>query len=541
MMACRYIRNRSPRGFTIIEMMVAMAIAAIFLTIFIGVVVATFQTLRTGDERTAAQQNARVAMRFIVRDVKQAIEIAPRRLEEPIDPVFGDLPRDENSLDPFDPTGTRYSYPIYRRSVDGASNAYIDLSHDGATGDGDEYDQFRDDGRPYDIRPLAPNRLELLLNTDDYFSHTQYFGDDPETPAPDLREYNLDLNNGGPQDNPQSLRTRITYEHQIVPPMAQVYINAFDGNRKDFKLPMNRSGSPGVASEEEFCIVRSFEPEFLDDALNLDVIRPSVADPNLYVDAYSFRQPVADHIVDIRFRYWNTGNNDMVEIRYDPNIEHAYNNPQGSTGTPIDTDDGYYRYFTSWGQEIYVWFDYDRDEMVNFVDPTLSNPFSAVQPYCFYMYTDLVNAGWEEYQRGILLFEGWRFINMVSVTIRATNRENLEKFKASIDPTLTTARTDYQVGYVDFGKGTAAPTGIEDNTNQNILDPFYRATDNYRANSVIINGNEAWDFVEPNINPAYDPNSFVTLEMFVAPTAMKTSERQNEFLLAYGFSYRGAL
>jgi prepilin-type N-terminal cleavage/methylation domain-containing protein len=572
MLACRYKKN-SPRGFTIVEMLVAMAIAGIFLSIFIGVVMATFQTLRTGDERTSAQQNARIAMRFIVRDIKQAIEISPRRLEEPYDPATGDLPRDENSYSPFD--DTEYSYPIFRRSTDADdfgtdSPGFIDLSHDGDGWDGDEYGQFRPDGYPYDIRPLAPNRLELMLNTDYFYSHTQYFGDDPETPdtpplLPDPIEVNVDITPpGGPADNPQSLRTRVTYEHQIVPPKIQIYNTSFDGNEKDFEFFVNRQGSLGVDVDEEFCIVRSYETEFLDNVRNFDVIRPSEVDPDLYVDAYAFRQPLADHIIDVRFRYWHVeldngsrlwfdnnftnpdypynGYNNMIEIRYDPDINNAHDDPNGGAGTPINTDDGYYRYFTPWGQEIYVWWNYDAGEMVEFVDESLPYPdkFGPVQNNSFYVYQD-PDPDWEEYQRGILLFEGWRFINMISVTIRATNRSTLDKFKQSvdvriIDPTLD----DWRMGFIDFGRDIDAPNGLWDMDNKNVYDPLYRGVDNYRSNAVTIGGNTAWDFVEPNINRLYDPNSFVTLEMFVIPPAMRTISEESELLLTYGFNHKGS-
>ena len=537
-------------------MMVAMGIAAIFLSIFIGVVMATFQTLRTGDERTNAQQNARVAMRFIVQDIKQAVEIAPRRLEEPYDPVFGGMPRDENSIDQFDPFGTDDAYPIYRRTTDGdlAGDGYIDLSFDGAAGDGDEYDAFRTDGAPYDIRPLAPNRIELLLNTDSYYSHTQYFGDDPETLPFDLRQFQMDIDNGGAADNPQALRTRVTYEHQIAPPKVQMYVDEFDGNEKNFRIPLNRDdASGGVQVDEEFVIVRSTETEFLDDILNTDMSVPSIENPDMNVDSYAFRQPLADHVIDLRFRYWHVlpfsggitnANTPMIEIRYDPDVEHAHMDPNGSSTTGIDTDDGYYRYFTPRGQEIFVWLNYDDGNIVEFVDPSLPDPFSPIANNSFIMrYRVDLPAGNEEHDRGILLFEGWRFINMVSVTIKTTNRENLDKFKSSIDHASWTNRDDddYQMGFIDFGKGPVPPTGLEDRANPNVLDPFYRAVDSYRTDTRLIAGSYVYDFVEPNINPNYNPNSFVTIEMFVVPPIVKAISEQSEDLLWYGLSYIGEI
>jgi len=537
-------------------MMVAMGIAAIFLSIFIGVVMATFQTLRTGDERTNAQQNARVAMRFIVQDIKQAVEIAPRRLEEPYDPVFGGLPRDENSIDQFDPFGTDDAYPIYRRTTDGdlAGGGYIDLSFDGAAGDGDEYDDFRTDGAPYDIRPLAPNRIELMLNTDSYYSHTQYFGDDPETLPFDLRQFQMDIDNGGAADNPQSLRTRVTYEHQIAPPKVQMYVDEFDGNEKNFRIPVNRNDlSGGVQVDEEFVIVRSTETEFMDDILNTDISVPSFANPDMNVDSYAFRQPLADHVIDLRFRYWHVppfsggiinANTSMIEIRYDPDISHAEGDPNGGSGTGIDTDDGYYRYYTPRGQEIFVWYNYDDENMVEFVDPSLADPFDSVVAPAFIMrYRDDLPAGNEEHDRGILLFEGWRFINMVSVTIKTTNRENLDKFKSSIDHASWPNRDDddYGMGFIDFGKGTFPPSGIEDKASPNVLDPLYRAVDSYRTDTRTIAGSDLFDFVEPNINPNYNPSSFVTIEMFVVPPIVKAVSEQSESLLWYGLSYKGEI
>ncbi len=560
---------KSAGGFTMVEMLVAMAIAGIFLTVFIGVVVATFQTLRTGDERTAAQQNARVAMRFVVRDLKQAIEISPRRLEEPYDPATGGLPRDENSIDNFDPTATRSAWPIYRRTTDsdtfGGTNGYIDLDQN------DEYSQFRADERPFDIRPLAPNRLELLLNTDTYYANTQYW---------DTNEYNLDLSLGGAADNQQALRTRVTYEHQIAPPITQVYDAAFDGNEKDFVLPVNRDTAPGIPVEEDFCVVRSFETEFFDDAVNADVTVNSEIGLNegiqLNVDSYAFRQPLADHIIDVRFRYWHVfpttpqaneivstlpqaqyfdANSRMVEIRYDPNILNAYDDPNGGSGTTIDTDDGYYRYFDERGREIYVWYDYADGSMVDYVDlDNTTDPFElGGERSCFYtLYLDdtyladhglssrFRGTGWEDYERGVLLFEGWRFINAVTVTVRATNRENLDKYKSSLNVRdgLVRGDSDYEVGFVDLHRDQQPPTGIDDIANKNTLDPFYRAVDSYRDNTVVVGGSFAYDFVEPNINPNYDPNSFVTLEMFVVPPALRTFAEESEALLTFGFSYK---
>jgi prepilin-type N-terminal cleavage/methylation domain-containing protein len=560
---------KSAGGFTMVEMLVAMAIAGIFLTVFIGVVVATFQTLRTGDERTAAQQNARVALRFIVRDLKQAIEISPRRLEEPYDPALGGFPRDENSIDNFDPDGTRLAWPIYRRTTDsdtfGGTNGYIDLDHN------DEYVQFRDDEKPFDIRPLAPNRLEMLLNTDAYYSHTQYW---------DIGEYNLDLDLGGVADNQQAMMTRVTYEHQIAPPITQIYANEFDSNEKDFILPVNRDGAPGINVEEEFCVVRSFETEFFDDAINTDVSVPSEIEINegieLDVDSYAFRQPLADHIIDVRFRYWHVSpttpqaleivsfapgsqyydsNTRMLEIRYDPNVVNAYDDPNGGSGTVINSNDGYYRYFDERGVEIYAWYDYDDGSMVDYVDLDDTEPFTLGQTNCFYtLYLDeqtltvdhpafasrFLGTGWEDYERGVLLFEGWRFINAVSVTIRATNRENLDKYKSSINTRAGLVRDnpDFGQGFIDFGHEDIPPSGIEDDGNINTLEPFYRAVDSYRDNTVLVDGLYAYDFVEPNINPNYDPNSFVTLEMFVVPPAMRTLAIESEELLTFGFSYR---
>ncbi len=558
-------RIKSSSGFTIIEMLVAMAIAGIFFGIFVGVVVATFQTLRTGDERTVAQQNARVAMRFIVQDIKQAVEIAPRRLDEPYDPVDGGLPRDENAIDNFDPTGTAFAYPLYRRTTDGDYDAgddswgYIDLYFAGSGGDDDEYGFFRTDGAPYDIRPLAPNRLELLLNTDSFYSHTEYWGDDPETVPMDIRRFEMDLDNGGDADNPQALRTRVTYEHQIAPPRVQLYVEEFEGLEKNFRLPVNRVNSPGVAVDDEFCVVRSIQTELFDDALNTDMSVGSVPEPRLKVDSYAFRQPLADHIIDVRFRYWHvapnsgfiTANTPMIEIRYDPNIEHAEGDPNGGGGDPIDTDDGYYRYYTPRGLEIFVWYNYVEDSMVEFVDPTLADPFSPVPDHSFIMRyrDDLLPAGNEEHDRGILLFEGWRFINMVSVTIRATNRENLNKFKSTIDYLHETGvplndrrdYPDYKMGFIDFGRGDeTSPFGIQDRSNPNVFDPFYRAVDSHRFDTLVISGSYVFDLVEPNVNPNYDPNSFVTIEVFVVPPIVKAISEQSESLLWYGFSYKGS-
>ncbi|MCX6645535.1 MAG: prepilin-type N-terminal cleavage/methylation domain-containing protein [bacterium] len=60
---------RQQKGFTLVEMLVALMISAIFFSIFVGVVLATFETLRSGDERTVAQQNARIGLNYIANDI----------------------------------------------------------------------------------------------------------------------------------------------------------------------------------------------------------------------------------------------------------------------------------------------------------------------------------------------------------------------------------------------------------------------------------------------------------------------------------------
>jgi Mg2+/citrate symporter len=65
----------------LVEMLVALMIAAIFFSVLTGVILATFETLRTGDERTVAQENARVGLNYIANDIRHATEIAPLSFE----------------------------------------------------------------------------------------------------------------------------------------------------------------------------------------------------------------------------------------------------------------------------------------------------------------------------------------------------------------------------------------------------------------------------------------------------------------------------
>lgn len=506
------------RGFTLIEMLVALMIAGIFFSVFVGVIMATFETLRSGDERTVAQQNARTAINYMANDIRHATEIAPLRLEAYRDWVSGGFPINDNVMDPF--TGTD-AWPIYRQSVDGDPKGYIDLDVDGGTGDGDEYAYFRDDGFPYDVRALAPNRLSLTFFGGTYFPNTQYYA----------LGLPIDLDFGGSSvPNPQTAMIRVTYEHQLVPPLStDVYEPSFSGLKKRFDMAVNRQGAAGVSDEAEFVIVRSFEME------NPTVSRPDVGETStpaystpgigsaqIRIDHRLLRQPLADHVINLRFRYWYIKGNDMIEIRYDPDMSHIGGN---STGT----DDGYYRYFDRYGQEIYVWYNWDSGEMVPLLATDADeDDFDNVPPNSFYI--DGGDSGTDEYQRGLLLFEGWRFVNAVSITTKTANNQTLNIYKSTINQRISSpASGDYDPGNADFGMGFidfGIDAGFTDSGGDmsvyglNAFEPLFQAADNIRASSTVINGENLFDFVEPNMNPNYDASTFTTLQTFVVPPAL---------------------
>ena len=172
----RAMRRDKEHGFTLVEMLVALLIASIFFSILTVVIRETFETLRSGDERTVAQENARVALNYIANDIRHATDIAPLRLKAYKDWATGGFPVDKDTYDPFFQNPVK-AWPIYRDSVDGAplKHGYIDLDMAGGTAEGDEYAAFRPDGLPYDVRALAPNRISLMFQGSSYVPNTQYW------------------------------------------------------------------------------------------------------------------------------------------------------------------------------------------------------------------------------------------------------------------------------------------------------------------------------------------------------------------------------
>ncbi len=512
------------KGFTLIEMLVALLIASIFFSIFVGVVLATFETLRSGDERTVAQQNARIALNYIADDIRHAVEIAPLRLEAYRDWATGGFPINENVINPYfddDPD----AWPIYRRSTDSDPDGYIELDIARGAGGG-EYEDFRDDGFPYDVRPLCPNRISLLRYGSTFYPNTQYyvgFG----------TSLDLDDQPGG-IPNPTSAITRVTYEHQLVRPRGPlVYEDTFSGLDKQFNTLVNRDDPTieTVADIADFVIVRSFE-----------MMNPTRSDPDtgqtavpgrpdglggisdqLQIDEPALRQALADHVVNIRFRYWHIDDNEMIEIRYDPDEQNA--------GSGINTDDGYYRYFNIYGDEIFVWYNHETGEEVPLFprDPD-DQDYENHPVNSFYIYGG--PDGDDEYQRGILLFEGWRFINAVSVTIKTANSKTLGLYRSSINHNITDPDTpDYGMGFIDFGLDEGGDTMLG---TLNQYDPFFQAADNVRFSSVPGYG---FDFVEPNMNPNYNAGAFTTLQTFVCPPALKDRAEVALRELRYGLNH----
>jgi prepilin-type N-terminal cleavage/methylation domain-containing protein len=532
------MKLRQQKGFTLVEMLVALMIAGIFFSIFVGVVLATFETLKSGDERTVAQQNARVALNYIANDIRHATEIAPLRLEAYRDWATGGFPIASDTWDPFD---QQVAWPIYRRSVDSDFEGYIDLDIDGGTGDNNEYGMFRDeryqtlhnttdpDPYPYDVRALAPNRISLLYYGTTYYPNTRYWRG--------LGQF-VDLD-GTSDPNPTSAITRITYEHQLVEPRhPEAYEPEFSGLGKNFQMVVNRQDANAVEDLSDFVISRSFEvkdptvrsPEVGDTARRAADPGLGSVDDQMRIDSEYLRQPVADHVINLRFRYWHISGGQMIEIRYDPDESTI-------GGDSIDSDDGYYRYFNIYGDEIYVW--YNKTPGINQMVPLLSLIYDQTDidniPDNSFVINGGIN-GTDEYERGLLLFEGWRFVNAISITVKTTNNRTLQIYKSSVNHNIATNpnNPDYGMGFIDFGLSEAF-IDAEDET-LNIYEPLYQAADNVRFSTAPVGTiTDAFDFVEPNMNPNYNAGAFTTLQTLVqSPTLAQNSDAAlNELLYRF--------
>lgn len=205
----------------------------------------------------------------------------------------------------------------------------------------------------------------------------------------------------------------MTYEHQKQPPRWGLVPD--EGLFKDLYLPVLGGAGGGVnLFDKAFVLLRSFEVDnvtggnpndwgfnssfkfhnLIDSAGNdsgIDLTRPSE----------DLRQIVADHVMDVRFRYFHIRGGLAIEIRYDPYTEHM--SVDGSN-LPANVNDGYYRYYDHYGQEIYVWSTPDEATL------DLPDPGSTTQEIIDH-WKDESPDRWTfmpatEYERGLLLFEG---------------------------------------------------------------------------------------------------------------------------------------
>lgn len=554
----KIFRQRSGEsGFTLIEMLVAMTIASVFFASFTAVVIATVQTLKTGDQRTVAQQNSRIAVNFMADEIKQMKELEPPSFSEYRDLKTGGLPRNGEVVDEF----YNEVYPIYRQSTDGSARGYIDLENANASGGQDEYEDFRTDGMPFDVRPLFPNKLNFIMNQSEFFPHTRYSSMNPNLAGEpiDLDGLSFDLINNS--DNTQSGSVRVSYEHQKQPPRMGLLRDSggflSEGFLNDLYLPIQGGAGGGVnLFKKPFVLLRSFELEnvtganpnswgFNDTLAFHGLIEPdgTYTGIDLTRPSEDLRQIIADHIVDVRFRYFHVRAGEMIEIRYDPYNEHM---GQDGGDSPDNVNDGYYRYYDQHSQEIYSWAISNGDP-IDIPDPT----DDVVEEYKSNYPDDWTFLPTNEFERGILLFEGWRFVNTIMITIKGANTELQETYYATVSHEITNLNSgfvdhpDYGLGFVDFQKGTDY---LNDMQGLNSADPLWHALDSYREGVGRTNGGAiydppigtaAWnfDFVEPNSNAAFDPGRFVTLQTMVTPPVLDSTARKAAAQLTYGLSY----
>ncbi len=533
----------SEAGFTLIEMLVAMTIASIFFVSFTAVVVATIQTMKIGDQRTVAQQNARIAINFLADEIKQMSELEPPSYYEYRDTRTGGFPANGECEDMY----FNNVYPYVRQSTDGSLRGYIDLNHADASAGIDEYEDFRDDGMPYDVRPLFPNKINFKMNQASYFPHTRYSNMKPPMGRViDLDGMSHDLANGS--DNAQAANIRVTFEHQKQPPRWGLIHD--EGLLKDLYLPILGEDGGGVnIFKKPFVLLRSFEIENITaDSPNNWELNETISLPFNLVDpdgndsgidltrpTDDLRQIVADHIADIRLRYFHIRGGEWIEIRYDPYTDHI-----GARGgsTPNNVNDGYYRYYTKYGDEIFSWASRIKGDLaLPPADATRAEIFEHWEDEAVDEYTFLPT---NEFERGLLLFEGWRYVNTIMITIKGANTELQEDYFTSTAYDLPDVnRPDFGLGFVDFQKGS-------DSWDQmNTIDPLWHALDSYREGLVlpgnlIINpgdNEEPFDFVDPNGNAGFDPGRFVTLQTIVSPPVLYSTSREAVEQLQMGLSF----
>ncbi|MCX6645536.1 MAG: hypothetical protein NTY09_04140 [bacterium] len=433
------------------------------------------------------------------------------------------------------------AWPIYRLSVDSDVEGYIDLDIDGGSGDQNEYADFRDeryqtltgdpsatDPYPYDVRPLAPNRLSLLFYGSTYYPNTQYYWGTGNS---------IDID-GNSQPNPTSAVTRVTYEHQLVAPRhPESYDPNFSGLEKEFNMVVNRVDGSSVNDTDDFVIMRSFETNNPRESIqqygntSQDSASPGLGDVSrqLQIDNEYLRQPVANHVINLRFRYWHISGQEMMEIRYDPDETTI-------GGGGIRSDDGYYRYFDIDGNEIYVW--YNKIPGINQKVPLLATDYDQtdldnVPAHSFNIYGG--DSGTDEYDRGMLLFEGWRFVNAISITVRTANNQTLDIYRSTINHNIDAdpLNPDYGMGFIDFGLGDQFTDADQ---TLNMYDPLYQSADNVRVSTAPVGTvTDLFDFVEPNMNPNYNPSAFTTLQTMVYLPAISEKADAAMRTLRFGF------
>ena len=536
-------------GFTLIEMLVAMTIAGIFFTAFTAVVVATIRTMRTGDQRTVAQQNSRIAVNFLADEIKQMSELEPPSFNEYRDNRTGGLPTNGTVVDYV----SNEVYPILRRSTDGSTRGYIDLNHADATGGVDEYEDFRTDGMPYDVRPLFPNKIDFLMNQSSYFPSSRYSSLDPDLAGGilDLDGPSVDMNNNS--ENYQSAPIRVTYEHQKQPPRTGLLRD--EGALKDLYLTVFGVSGGGVnLIDKPFVLLRSFEIGNITGGgvndfsinqtfnfYNLTDVGGNDLGVDLTAPSPDLRQIVADHVLDLRFRYFYVRGGTWIEIRYDPFTEHMV---QGGAQMPANVNDGYYRYFDQYGEEIFTWATADG---TNINIPTSDYVDEYETNYPDHWTFMPIN----EFERGLLLFEGWRFVNTIMVTVKGANQELQDTYFQTIAQEISSQsfgsydvnHPDYWLGFVDFQQGGNYQGDV---SGLNTANPLWHAVDSYREGVSLtpgqyINPDDGtmfpFDFVEPNGNPNYDPGRFVTLQTMSAPPILKVTADQAVRQITFGLSY----
>jgi hypothetical protein len=541
-------------------MMVTVLIATIFFGVFATVIYTTFNTLRTGDERVLAQQNARTAVDWLAREIVQAKEINPPRFEEGSfgKQAYGSLLDDTG---PFSESQIRRQ-PDDDGGSDTGPNPMGWMALRWGTFQAMEPDRSFE-LNPYakhgfDIRPLHPNRLSILKSGAQYYKHTNYawWEDIGGTPYEEV----INLNDRSrPVDPPDCFDTIITFEHQVIPGnfdyrMVEEDYNELEltgrvkrfhiatiktsvGNYPWYKLTGDSPASSFNVFNREFSISRSIEvldPREEDERVppNSVYYTPfSDATSTLMIDSPGLAMPVADHIIDLRFRYF--GRNEYgqeIEIRYDAD---PGSNPTSCGGG------GYWKGCTNddgeWTQDINITEHIPGIGVYRYYDPygnelSFSTGDSDIPEDSGILSIEILDGAGGDYNSrnnlgGIpmsMVFEGWRYIDTVEITIRAASGETLEDFRGSIyneSPNLAD-RPDFMMGFTSMAvPGYDRDNPFFDNSRGVRGEKHFYNVNNYRRDE---NGNDAFgrnrfDFSEPVVNPDFNPGEYITIQKRVQP------------------------